>query len=135
MELAKGRDMLSDEGFWRLRLNPPRIFLLSLFIGLPEELGSAAGRLGMKATIALISASLSWSSFRFLLDLRRANSWALRLCKVGILCQSCIVSGGCVLARIGFWPGGYASAFSVFDLAALPFTDDGNGGTGGRFTS
>jgi hypothetical protein len=59
MELARGRDMLSDEGFWRLRFNPPRIFLLSLFIGLPEELGSAAGRFGIKATIALISASLS----------------------------------------------------------------------------
>lgn len=43
------------------------------------------------------------------------------MCRVGILCQSCVVSGGCVLARIGFLP----AACSV----------DGNGGTGGRFKS
>jgi hypothetical protein len=34
-----------------------------------------------------------------LLDFRYANSWALLLCNVGILCHSCVPSGGCVLAR------------------------------------
>jgi hypothetical protein len=69
MDSARGRE-ISDDGFSRFRFNPSRILLLSLLIGLPEEFGSAAGRTGTNAAMALISASLSCCSFRFLLDLR-----------------------------------------------------------------
>jgi hypothetical protein len=126
---------MSEDGFSRFLFNPSRIFLLSLLIGLPDEFGSAAGRVGMNAAMALISASLSCCSFRFLLDFRCANSWALLLCSVGILCQSSMVSGGCVLARWGFWPAGIGSGFSAFNLTPLPLICAGIGGTGGLSSS
>jgi len=57
------------------------------------------------------------------------------LCNVGILCHSCISSGGCVLARCGFVPALTGSGFSVFDRVALPLSCAGMGGTGGRSRS